>query len=88
MLTLNFIWRRLEATSQASRSTADDDYGFFQARHLAQGERVPRRPQINHVAQTDPGYGRSNGPAAHGETGFVELDRLAVPHDREAAVNV
>ncbi len=67
---------------------ADDDDGFFQVGHFAQGQRVPCRPQINHIAQANSGDRWPDGAAAHGETGLVEFDRLAVPQDREAAVNV
>ena len=70
------------------QSAADDDDGFFQAGHFAQGQRVPRRPQINHVAQADASHGRPDGATPHGETRLVEFDRLAVPHDREAAIDI
>ena len=82
------------ALAQAGRhftgeqAAPDHDDHFFRKRHLAQSQRVSSGSQINHIAQSDAGDMRPHGPAAHRETRFLEFNRLAIPKDREAAVDI
>ena len=60
------------------QSAAHDHDASLDTRHLLQCERIPKRSQVNNVAEIDSRYRRADRAASHRQACFVEFNAFAI----------
>src|SRR5450631_3346402 len=85
---LEFQLAQTRSRLTGHQAAADDHDRLFQVRHLAQGERIAHRSQINYVAKAYAGHWRAHRAAAHRKAGLIEFNRLAVAQHSQPSIDI